>query len=498
MRRRVLDRWGWVLLVGLVLVAPVQAGETSAAGRRERFAQEARAILQRPELRGAEIGVRFHSLTSDTTLFAQGSQRPLIPASNQKVLTLAMSLAILGPEHRFRTRMLATGGVTPEGVLEGDLYLVGDGDPALQPRFFESDDESAPLHPFVNYLTSRGIVRIRGDLVVDGSVFDTETTAPGWPEDQLDRHYCAPVGGLSLNGNCLTVMVSGGDGEPSVELRPRLPQYQILSRLIRDGDPRKMSVWAQRPDAGGQVVVRGRVGSRAGAAPLRVAVRQPDWYFGSALYGSLQRAGVRIEGRLRRGLLAEARPPANALQELYTVQSPLLPALYFCGKESDNGIAEHLWKACAVARDHAGSFAGGAATARELLEGLGADTASLKLVDGSGLSRDNRMTAEAMVDLLCAMYRSRWRDFFLRSLPISGVDGSLERRMTDAKMLYRVRAKTGYLTRVSGLSGFVMAGPPEDPEVYAFSILVNGFRGRNQGMKQVQDDLCRLVVELGS
>lgn len=450
---------------------------------------EIQAILRRSELDGAEVGVSIRAVRTGEAVFSHEGHQCLIPASNQKILTLAMGLVQLGEDYHFETLLLREGAITAEGVLEGNLWIVGGGDPTLQPPFRGAGAADA-LVPFVQALGK--IRRVRGDIIVDASIFDDERVAAGWPLDQLDRYYCAPISGLSLNSNCLSVLIAG-TGPGDVRIQPRAPGYQAISRLTRSSKSREVSVWLTRPDETATVLVRGQVGDHAGTSEQRVAVREPDLFFGRAYLGALADHGVVVDGGVRRDQVTAAK---GRLTPLGTVRSPLLPALYYCGKESDNGIAEHIFKLAAVHSGLPGSFAAGAANLSNFLASRDVDVREVQAADGSGLSRENRISAEAMVQLLSSMYQSPLRDSFIRALPISGVDGTLDDRMAEPSMRYRVRAKTGYLRRVSSLSGYLMAGMAERPEVYAFSILINGFRGSNALMKGLQDDICRAVVRL--
>jgi PBP4 family serine-type D-alanyl-D-alanine carboxypeptidase len=485
----------FVLLLIVALCTASAARATGPASEGDRALGPAiQSILQRKVLDGAAVGIRIFSLTRQKEVFAHDADEGFIPASNQKLLSIALSLALLGPEYHFETQLSGTGPIDEQGVLQGDLWVEGGGDPTLRSGFLESDTPAAALEAFVQAVRWRGIEEIAGDVVVDASLFDEIGTAPGWPEDQLNRDYCAPVGALSLNGNCLDVLVTVQDGsEPWVRLRPATQRYQPSSRLGVSGKPREMSVWLMQPDEHGAVMVRGRAGMDAGTLQLRVPVRHPDLFFGAALHAALEAQGIEVRGDYRR---QQGDDREADLNELYVRRSPLLPALYYCGKESDNNIAEHVLKGCAAKVTGRGSFAAAATVSHAFLERFAASPTDWVVVDGSGLSRLNRVSANIMVELLQYMYESPWRDPFVRSMPISGIDGTLQKRLTEPDMRYRVRAKTGYLRQVSALSGYLMAGESTDPEVFAFAILINGFRGSNVHMKEVQDDLCRLLIGL--
>jgi D-alanyl-D-alanine carboxypeptidase/D-alanyl-D-alanine-endopeptidase (penicillin-binding protein 4) len=160
-------------------------------------------------------------------------------------------------------------------------------------------------------------------------------------------------------------------------------------------------------------------------------------------------------------------------------------------KDSDNNIAEHLFKLAGASRHHRGTFASGAAAVRDYLTSLDVPEIERHFVDGSGLSRDNRISAAALTTVLTHVYGGAARDLFVRSLPIAGIDGSLKNRMGEEPVCGRVRAKTGFINRVSALSGYVRTASGES---LAFAILMNNFQASNSTMKELQDDICRVLV----
>ena len=475
----------WLLAIG-----------TAAAARDERsdrFAAAAARLLAKKELAGASVGVAVHSLASGALYYGRGADVGLAPASNLKLITLYLAFATLGPDFQFETPVLADGPLVEGGRLEGNLWVRGSGDPTLRPSFFESEDDSAPLAPFVQALQLQGVRSVRGDLVVDARAFDGELIPQGWPRDQLGEEYAAPVSALGLNGNCVRVLVSSlRNSAFHSELRPEVSGWRVAHDLTRSNDKNLFKVGLLPPDAKGVLRLRGSLGDAVRGASVRTTVPDPPLYFGLALHAALARAGISIEGRVRPP--GDGEKLAEKARVLYTRRSPLLPALVLCGKESDNLIAEQLLRACAFVRYGHGSLANGARLVDELARELGLAEQPRRIVDGSGLSRDDVVTPQLLVAVLARAYAAAWRDDYVRCLPISGVDGTLDRRMNEPAMQYRVRAKTGYISRVSGLSGYLLAGDPEGGDVFAFSFLMNGFKGSNAEMKKLQDDLCRALV----
>ncbi|MSR46514.1 MAG: D-alanyl-D-alanine carboxypeptidase/D-alanyl-D-alanine-endopeptidase [Planctomycetes bacterium] len=478
---------------------PAQVAPAAGDEHANRFAAAAAKVLARKELDGASVGIDVRSVTRDAPFFARAADQSFTPASNLKLITLYLAFATLGPAFEWETPLLVDAPVVEGGRVDGNLWVRGSGDPTLQPCFFESEDDGAALQPFVQAVALQGVRQITGDLIVDARAFDNEWIPQGWPKDQLSEKYAAPVAALALNGNRFRVRVfERGDGGFGAELRPAVDGWSVAPDLARSGNRDGFLVSLLSPDARGAVHVRGSVGADVGVAHVETTVENPPDYFGRALRAALAKAGIAIAGRVRPPLADEKL--SEPARTLYTRRSPLLPALQLCGKESDNQIAEQVLKSCAFVRFGLGSAANGARLVQELARQCDVEPEKIRIVDGSGLSRDDLVTPRLLAAVLARAYAAPWRDDYVRCLPISGVDGTLDRRMNEPAMQYRVRAKTGYIARVSALSGFAMAGAGEAiggaaaAEVFAFSILINGFKGGNAEMKKVQDDLCRALI----
>jgi len=267
-----------------------------------------------------------------------------------------------------------------------------------------------------------------------------------------------------------------------------------LKGTIKTGPSRSRSaIHIERPDSRGVIALRGSIPLSKTPWTGKVAVTAPPLFFGAVLKGELEREGVKVGGRLvlAQGPVSCGGPGFRRLAEL---RSSLEEALRVTNKLSHNNLAEHLFKLAGWKVKGRGTFETGAAAARVFIEKAERDGGAdpFTMVDGSGLSRQNRFSPHTIVSLLSALYASPLRDAFIRSLPVSGEDGSLKKRLAEKPYRRRVRAKKGWIRGVSALSGYLQAS---GGEVFAFSILFNGYKGLNKEMKKVQDDVCRTVVD---
>lgn len=452
-------------------------------------------LLEHPNLRGASIGVEILSLGSGEALYARNAREPLIVASNNKLVSTASALFHLGEEYMIETALHARGNVK-DGVLHGDLVIRGGGDPCLSGRFFSGDD-MAPLRALAGYIAANKITRVEGDLLLDDRCFDRVYIAPQWPADQLCYYYCAPVAGLSFMENVIRITVTPAKQvgrAAAVSLFPAGTAFFPRGTIRTVAKKGKNAIHVSRPDSDGALPVRGETWNGNPPWSDRISVSNPPLYFGSVFLHELLRLGIVVKGR---PVLVKA-PVAygeKGCRRLGAISSHLSSAVMVTNKESHNNCAEHLFKLAGWKVTGKGTFGTGAEAVRRLFDGLGVKGADpFTIVDGSGLSRGNRFSAHTLAALMAELYDSPLRDTFIRSLPISGTDGNMEKRLTEGNYNKRVRAKTGWIREVSALTGFIQA---TSGEVYSFSILFNGYKGRNSEMKKIQDNICRAVIDNG-
>ncbi len=454
------------------------------------------AVLGRKPLETATVAVVVADAHSGELLLERAPDLPLIPASNMKLLTTAAAVTLLGADATFATRVLSSGPPGPDGVVGSDVVLLGDGDPCLRADVLAPDGIVDPAAFLAGLLHASGLRRVDGALVLDDGLLDREWVHPDWELEDLDYGFAAPVGALSIQRNCLELSVSGrSQGQrPSVALLTRAEGYRLRNETNWSTQAGIMEVGGRRPDDGGVVRVRGRVSHGTPSSTIQVAVRDGALLFGRCLLWALDQQGVTVRGGLQREAGSAAALPDP--HELLRFETPLSRAVLLANKESDNSISDHLFKRLGALAEGEGSFRAGARAVRRFLtQQAGADAAGLVLSDGSGLARSNRVTARALVQALVAMNRKpgHERDLFLRSLPVSGRDGTLRDRLTDPPHKGAVRAKTGYISGVSALSGYVTT---TSGRLLAFSILINDIPApyRNRHMKVIQDDVCRALV----
>lgn len=478
-----------VLLLGL-FVAPAAA---QVAERIDAIAESARA------LRGAFWGARIIDVETGDVVYEHNPDQYFVPASNAKLYATALALRRLGPDHRFATRIVADAKPDAEGVIAGDLRLVGGGDPTLSSREYPYDGDAAggnglaPVDEFAAELAAMGVRTIRGDIVGDDTAYPWEPYPEGWALDDTFWDYGAPVSALALHDNFFRLSVFPGRsaGEPArLLVRPATEYYQIVNRVrtVAQGETVVEIDW---PFGEREINVRGTMLLGDGRDRL-LAIRDPAHYAAWVLKEALERRGVTVEGEAR-ALYRSADEPATPVNGVVLVSRespPLFEILQVINKVSQNLHAELLLHEVSRVRRGDGSREAGLRELRSFLAGAGVPESAYDLEDGSGLSRLDLVTPAGTAQLLRYMYLSEDRDGWLETLAVGGDDGTLQHRFSGSPG--RVRAKTGTMTHVSALSGYV-----DSPSrgTLAFSILVNNYTASDAAVRSFIDRVVATVLQ---
>ena len=419
------------------------------------------ALLTGGPLAGGDVGAVVIRAAGGQPLYSRGSRRPLLPASNMKILTAVAALGILGPQERLATELHASAPPGAAGDIAGPVWIRGGGDPSLVGEAWWLLAREMKL---------KGILRIAGGLVADTSLFDGQNRPPGWPGPECDQPYCAPFDALMANFSSVEVRVMPGAavGDPArVGLFP-LPGGLTVDSGARtgSGSGNDLRISILRGGDVGRVVVRGELGIES--RTVRSYRRVPDaaMFALGCLRDALSREGIQVEGPLQRGAT-----PEEAHRLLRYRSRPLYEIVSDMNKYSNNVMAESLVKVLGAGVAAPGTTESGLNRMVEHFGTLGVDMAGWSLADGSGLSRSNRVTALGIAQVLqAALGDPALRPELVGSLAVGGDVGTLSKRQTTSGRL--VRAKTGKIAGALGLSGYAF---PEDggPPVI-FSFLVNG------------------------
>jgi serine-type D-Ala-D-Ala carboxypeptidase/endopeptidase (penicillin-binding protein 4) len=417
-------------------------------------------------IRSGSWGVMVASLSHGDTLFSINADVPHQPASTQKLLTSVLALSGLGPQYRYRTEILHTGSFK-DGRVDGDLVLRGDGDPSLSSRFFGRSPDAA-MDSLVASVARAGVREVTGRVIGDASAFEARNTPEGWHPRILQDGYAGKVSALSLNENLVWVTIRPTTrGAPAeVVLEPATTAIPLTAnvRTVRGaGAPLRLS----RSAAG--ITVVGGIGELSAPRSYSYIVEDPSSFTTGAFLAALQRNGITVAHGM-----TMARTPASAEPVTTWESAPLETLLTVMNRESNNVIAEHLFRAASRGADRhltGAAFAADTAVRGLLVRSAGIRGNAVRSTDGSGLSQLDAISPRAMVQLLSWADREKWGPLLHASLPLAGESGTLRRRMTGTSAQTNLHAKTGTTNEIIALSGYVTA---RNGELLAFAIMYNG------------------------
>jgi len=477
------------------------AKKRSAASKKAtaRFASRVEALLGTVPANKGEWGLLIVDAASGETLFEQNADRYFVPASNMKLFTTALALAKLGPEYRFRTTLETRGTISSEGVLGGDLTLAGRGDPNLSNRKFpyelKEEFEGPPekaLVELADALVAKGVKQISGDVIGDDSYFPRERYPNGWEIDDMVWEYGAAISAIVVDDNTVALTLTPGElaGNPvQAAVTPATPDFTVENDVVTSAADLKSDLTLTREPGSNLVVVKGSLPAKSAPRKLVLSIEEPAQHAAATLKRLLEERGVRVGGVARaRHEKAETGGDPIVLAEHVSV--PLVDAVKLINKISQNVHAEMLLRTVALQ--------GGVWAAPDELMKVPADfyTAAgiapgdVIQTDASGLSRHDLVTPRAIVTLLSFAQKQSWFGPYYASLPVAGVDGTLEDRMKNTPAAGRIHAKTGSVEHVRTLSGFA--------ETLGGRRVIFSFLSNNQGGKshEAADALTALCVAM--
>ena len=457
-------------------------------------------VLAKPELAPAMVGIKVVSLDTGRVLFEENAGKLLRPASNMKLYTVAAALDRLSPDYRFSTSVYAYTRPDASGVVHGNLTIYGRGDPSIAARFNNGDYFKA-IDDLATRIVAAGVKRVEGDIVGDESYFVGPKYGSGWNWEDLTWYYGAEITPLSANDNALDLFVKPGAaiGQPAlITTGPPDPLMTIVNRVTTSAKGSRREISIHRGLGENTITITGSIPLEDRGYTGGIGISHPALLFVYMLRSSLAQKGVTIKGASRTsGVTAQPAPitgvpiagsngsstSSSAFQnEIATLQSPpfsLIAAQTL--KPSQNLYTELILRTLGKVTPPPATTTSnltqtseelGLEAVRSFLKTVGIRPEALVLDDGSGLSRNDMITAEASVQLLTFMSKHRYATVFRDALPVGGVDGTLRNRFKGTPAENNVRAKTGSLSSASSLGGYLTTAAGEK---LAFTIMVNNY-----------------------
>ena len=500
---------------------PAAISQAPAAARRKvrpdvaAFRARVEAALQEAQAQKALWGVLVADRDTGETLYELNSEKFFTPASNAKIFTSALALAELGPAYQFHTTLESAASIGEDGRLSGDLIFVGRGDPDISNRMFPyagKSEHDGPVEKILGELAdsavAKGLKEVDGDIVGDDSYFPYDPYPAGWSIGDLFFTYGAPIGAIAFNDNSLRVVVqpgaSAGDAV-SILIEPEAAQGGVTLEITTGPADGKPDFAVVREPGTNFILLRGIIPVGHAAMDLDLAITEPAETVARTLKQLLEARGVRVIGGVR---VRHAPPPdtsdagdlppapmvpvANPFVLAQHNSQPLLESIRVMNKISQNLHAELLLRTVAREKTGIGVTEAGIKIEQDFLKAAGVADGDVALSDGSGLSRDDLVTPRAVVTLLRYAVRQSWGEDYLSTLPIAGVDGTLENRMKSTPASGLIQAKTGGLEHVHALSGFATTLRGEH---LVFSIFGNNNAAHGHDATEAIDAIGVAMVE---
>ncbi len=420
------------------------------------------AALARAHVPLSSMSVVVQRIGAPAPLVSVNANEPMLPASTMKLVTTYSGLSLLGPDYRWKTTAYADGQVDPQGILHGNLYIQGTGDPKLVPE---------ELIDLVDQIRKNGITGIDGGLVLDKRYFDASTRdLPAFDNDDSAPYNVGPDPLLYAFKSLSFTLTPNEDGQVSIDVLPQLAQLQIDNELRVTRGACTGSLQAASPSVAqtqGGFVQASFIGDyplRCGSRTVNVAALDHSTFFAGGFLALWKQTGGTFQGTTREG------PTPSSARLVGTHRSPVLSdVVRDINKFSNNVMARNLFLTIgAVQSKPPATTAKSANAIQAFLRRSALPMNGLVLDNGSGLSRDEHISAASMADLLQAANASPVAQVFVESLPIAGVDGTMRNRLTNAGALGNAHIKTGTLRDVRAIAGYVGAANGESYVVVSF------------------------------
>ena len=466
-----------------------------------RFGARAETLLGASPSSKGDWGLLIVDAQTGETLFEKNADGYFVPASNMKLFTTALALAKLGPDYKFHTTLETRGTISPGGKLSGDVVLVGRGDPNLSNRKFpyelKEEFDGPPekaLVELADALVARGVKEISGDVIGDDSYFPRERYPNGWEIDDMVWEYGAAISAIVVDDNTVAVTLTPGEknGRSSAGIgRAADSGLCVAERCDHVGAEVKSDLTLTREPGANLVVVRGTLPAKSAPRKLVLAIEEPAQHAASLLAALLAERGVKLDGKIRAVHVPEAdATPRTVLAEHVSV--PLGDSVKLVNKISQNLHTEMLLRTAARQNGLWSTPEEMLKTPQDFYAAAGIAPDDVIQTDGSGLSRHDLVTPRAIVTLLKYAQGQTWFAPYYASLPVAGIDGSLQDRMKGTVAAGRIHAKTGSVEHVRTLSGF--AETPSGRRLI-FSFLSNNQGGKSHEAADALNGLCVAMIE---
>lgn len=450
------------------------------------------------ELQNASIGLCALDAQTGTVVCEYDSKRSLSPASTMKIVTTACALQLLGKDFKYETLLQYSGTFDKAtGILDGDLYIKGSGDPSLNSEYFRKPEDTMYVaNKWAGVLKEKGVKKITGQLVVDISCFEEDIPA-NWVWGDMGNYFGAAPSGLSYNDNKFYIVykpaAKNGDSMSISKIVPKLDNVNINSYVKAGGVEDNAMVY--RAPYGNDIRISGTIPVSAKSLSIEGSLPYPEQLLAKHLQQAMAAQGIEFGNKAVLKITAYTKKQyTQKLTTLYINRSASLEKIiFFTNLHSNNQYAENIFRTIALKKAGFGSNWQGIQTISNHLKTKGFEANGLFINDGSGLSRSNAVTSEHLTKILYMMCSDSLLKLpFVNSLPVAGVSGSLRNLGKGTMLENNLKAKSGYITRVRSYAGYMKTKGGKD---ICLSLIINNFNGSPSDTKKRMEQIFLKIYD---
>jgi len=445
------------------------------------------AILQNPALRGAVVGAKAIRLESGEALVSYQENLNLIPASCLKLITTGIGLKTLGPEFCFITRLSYTGNLS-DGKLKGDLILSGGGDPSLGSEEFPETNSDLVINAFLNAIRSAGIRTIEGKIITSPDIYPDQPMAPSWQWEDIGNGYGASPRGLNWKDNSFELVFLPGNSPEKAAVIQNIPAFvkeeKIENRVITGKPDSKTTINIYSVPNHPGYLAEGTIAPEVRSVKVEGATTRPEALLIYDLKEILRSSGIEV--------LNKSFPGDLRNTELFSLQSPSYVVIaQKTNEKSINFFAESIFKQIGLKSSFGGSYSGGKEAMDSIFESIGLNPEQIRLVDGSGLSRKDHISAGFFCSFLQKMYETADFNTFIQLIPRGG-EGNLTRFLKGSPLQSSLRIKSGSMSGILNYCGYLKN---TDGEWIAYCLMVNHYLGESENIRSFHEKFVELLAE---
>lgn len=494
----------WLKVLGLYCLLQLFSSNLlsqthAGSGGRASLEQYIKSLPNHEGLRGAGIGISVKYADNGSLITEYNSKQALATASVMKLVTTATAWLTLGESFRFITRLQYDGEIV-NGVLQGNLYIRGGGDPTLGSDKFDETKLDKLLAALVNFLQQKGIHSIKGDIIADDTLFETCMAPTTWNWGDLGNYYGAGASALSIHDNLYNVYfksgVNPGDSTQIIKIEPEIPGLELVNEVVTGKTGSGDNAYIFGSEYTYYKYIRGSIPPNQVNFSIKGSIPDPPYFAAWIIYEYLAKHGIEVLGKPTTVRMLNIKKQSftdfNKRKDLYEIKSPsLMSIIYQINNYSNNLYAEHLHKAIGFKHYGMGENFYGNHAIKEFWIKRGLNPDGFFIADGSGLSRSNAVSADNITTLLVQLSKEKGFENFYQTLPIAGKTGTIRNIGKGTIIENNLRAKSGSMSLIRCYAGYVKNSKGRE---IAFAILFNNFTCESKEIREIIETIIILIA----